>query len=358
MIPVTMEATATQIQIATHNGKGHLMKPLILVFCLSLSCALHANNCPSHSQNLSIFYGNGMFNNLEDANSSRFVLRRLSAPQLPHYKVRYKLALNHNENPFDQLLEVSRQKALQDYGVILLWLSGIEAAPDWFREALSEVAILYQSFSYILDRDLQAHVRQYIEDIERCRKVLLVAHSQGNFYGNEAWKQVYSNTIDNLPINQLKLMGMVSVATPASYIGAPLAYPEDQQSLTRYLTLNNDLVINVIRSALIDPLPGNLENDSESIDWKNHSFTDTYASGTPSQQVLARHIRSVAFNLETLPLLRESLNSSALASAGYDPTINMLEVEFTRSGSVYRYYDVPESVYDSLISADSAGGIL
>ncbi len=332
------------------------MKQLIIVLCLCFSHSLYAAECSGNAPNLSIYFGNGMFNNLDDSNSSRLMIKYLTERQLPEYRLSYKVAINHNENPFDQLLEVSRQKALQDYGVILLWLAGIEAAPDWFREALSEVAILYQSFSYILDRDLQTHVSQYIQDIERCRKVLLVAHSQGNFYGNEAWQRVYKNSINSLPLNQLKVMGMVSVATPASFVGAPLDYEGDQQKITRYLTLNDDLVINVIRSAIIDPLPGNLANSNESSDWKNHSFVDTYASGNPSQQVLTNFIRSVAFNLESLPLNRTTLDSSALASAGYDHVIGMLEIEFTRSGSVYRYYDVPETVYNNLISAASAGG--
>lgn len=51
---------------------------------------------------------------------------------------------------------------------------------------------------------------------------------------------------------------------------------------------------------------------------------------------------------------RQSLESSIIASVGYDPADRMLEIEFT-SGTVYRYYAVPEEVYTSLLVAESAG---
>lgn len=49
--------------------------------------------------------------------------------------------------------------------------------------------------------------------------------------------------------------------------------------------------------------------------------------------------------------------SSSVASVGYDSRSKTLEVEFT-SGSVYRYFDVPESEYRGLLGADSVGRYL
>lgn len=51
---------------------------------------------------------------------------------------------------------------------------------------------------------------------------------------------------------------------------------------------------------------------------------------------------------------RRPLDSSVLASAGYDARIAVLELEF-RSGEVYRYFAVPPSVHDGLLAAPSAG---
>lgn len=48
------------------------------------------------------------------------------------------------------------------------------------------------------------------------------------------------------------------------------------------------------------------------------------------------------------------VNSSNLVSVGYNSDDKTLEVEF-QSGNVYKYFDVPESVYQSLMTADSKG---
>ncbi|MGI9281269.1 MAG: KTSC domain-containing protein [Endozoicomonas sp.] len=115
------------------------------------------------------------------------------------------------------------------------------------------------------------------------------------------------------------------------------------------------MIINFIRSVIFGPLPANATNTTESEDWKNHSFVLTYLSGDPSELILREQIKSVAYRLETLPFKRDFLESSALASAGYDPTAQILEIQFVGSESLYRYYDVPGSVYRELISAESIG---
>lgn len=51
---------------------------------------------------------------------------------------------------------------------------------------------------------------------------------------------------------------------------------------------------------------------------------------------------------------REPVESSNLASVGYDADNKILEIEFNHGG-VYQYFDVPQDVYDELMSADSHG---
>jgi hypothetical protein len=51
---------------------------------------------------------------------------------------------------------------------------------------------------------------------------------------------------------------------------------------------------------------------------------------------------------------RQAVDSSNLASVGYDPQTQTLEVEF-RHGGIYQYYNVPKSVYDGLMDASSHG---
>lgn len=51
---------------------------------------------------------------------------------------------------------------------------------------------------------------------------------------------------------------------------------------------------------------------------------------------------------------RMPVSSSSLASVGYDPEAETLEIEFL-NGGVYQYYNVPQVVYDGLMQAPSAG---
>lgn len=51
---------------------------------------------------------------------------------------------------------------------------------------------------------------------------------------------------------------------------------------------------------------------------------------------------------------RTPVSSSHVASVGYDPNTMTLEVEF-KDGSVYQYFDVPETVYQELMRASSIG---
>jgi len=54
---------------------------------------------------------------------------------------------------------------------------------------------------------------------------------------------------------------------------------------------------------------------------------------------------------------RQSVSSSNIASIGYDANSQTLEIEFL-NGGVYQYFDVPQYVYDGLMSASSHGQYL
>ncbi len=51
---------------------------------------------------------------------------------------------------------------------------------------------------------------------------------------------------------------------------------------------------------------------------------------------------------------RTPVQSSNLASIGYEPDTSMLEIEFL-TGSIYQYFGVPQAVYEELMNASSKG---
>ena len=54
---------------------------------------------------------------------------------------------------------------------------------------------------------------------------------------------------------------------------------------------------------------------------------------------------------------RKSLESSNIASAGYDDQTHTLEIEFLRGG-IYQYFDVPRPIFEQLVGTESPGSVL
>ncbi len=54
----------------------------------------------------------------------------------------------------------------------------------------------------------------------------------------------------------------------------------------------------------------------------------------------------------TSHIRREAIASSALNAVGYSKSLHALEIEF-RDGLIYRYLEVPATIYRELLSADS-----
>ena len=52
---------------------------------------------------------------------------------------------------------------------------------------------------------------------------------------------------------------------------------------------------------------------------------------------------------------RDTVDSSMIATIGYDQSSGTVEVEFRSSGQVWQYYDVPEFTYNEVRAAGSLG---
>jgi hypothetical protein len=52
------------------------------------------------------------------------------------------------------------------------------------------------------------------------------------------------------------------------------------------------------------------------------------------------------------------VDSSSIASIGYEASTRELEIEFRESGDVYRYFDVPGEEYAAFMAAESKGSYL
>jgi KTSC domain len=52
---------------------------------------------------------------------------------------------------------------------------------------------------------------------------------------------------------------------------------------------------------------------------------------------------------------RQPVDSRLIRSVGYDPIASVLDIELLEGGRVYSYFDVPYSVAEELMTAESKG---
>ena len=52
---------------------------------------------------------------------------------------------------------------------------------------------------------------------------------------------------------------------------------------------------------------------------------------------------------------RDCVDSSMIATVGYDESSGTVEIEFSSNGQVWQYYDVPETTYNEFRGSASLG---
>lgn len=216
-----------------------------------------------------VFFGNGMFNDYEQATNSKYSLENSMRPSgnLSEDQWAFDISYNHDEKLFS-LFEVFRQREGERASTFWRWISGLSFAPDWFRDKALELASHQPLAEAVIDADLRRHIDSYRSLLMEGNRVLVVAHSQGNLYANAA----YANLARDDNHLQMNAFGIVAVATPSSQVAGGGSY----------YTLTNDLVIDTVRLFYWDTLPGNVTNSVPDSDWKHHSFVDAYLKGDQS----------------------------------------------------------------------------
>jgi hypothetical protein len=145
------------------------------------------------------------------------------------------------------------------------------------KDAIQSIEQSANADTYVKDPDLDAHVARYTADLTEGKRVIVVAHSQGNFYANKAHEHLSSTAG----------FGIVAVATPASYTAGN----------GPYTTLTNDEVIKPIpnRKAANTTNGAAFVKATEGSD--GHSFTGNYLAGDVSGPKIVGHVKSTLAGL-------------------------------------------------------------
>jgi hypothetical protein len=246
------------------------MKIKILFFIL-LILPIQAGAIGCSDPEVTIYFGNGMFNSKRDANESRRALQnRIWESGLSKSEVHF--SYNLNEPAIEELLQVASQKDEENGRMFWRYLSNLSLAPEAFRQLARDISRKFDQNRYVHDPDLRNHVAAYRSEIKEGKSVLIIAHSQGNFYANAAWN------ILNDENSAAAKVSIVGVAAPVREIagGGP------------YTTLTQDIIIAAVRG-LAETLPANVSNSKNSL--SGHEFISQYLDGDHSGPKIIADIR-------------------------------------------------------------------
>lgn len=224
-----------------------------------------------------VFFGNGVWNDVEDASESRRKLENrlnthISGTNLDGI-ITYELAYNPSNGYLEDLLETFEQDLQTNYSLFWNYLAEWDIMPDFLQDKILTIAKEVDAAVVSANPSVQEHIALYNTYLSEGKMIVLVAHSQGNLYGNIAYLGIDPQYIDGF--------GMVSVANPDSYVagGGP------------YTTINEDFIINSILSAL----PPNLDNFFGPLNWGDiwggHNFIKSYMA--PGHKAEAKILNDV-----------------------------------------------------------------
>lgn len=190
-----------------------LLKFLFTLTCFFLiyNIAVADDQCdaPEAPEIVRVYFANGMNNEPRDIQESQKALAILVGNTSNRS---FGKSVNTKEAWYMQLLEVfaGREAEASRYWE---WLADMSFAPQWFQDAFNDSLTLISEVSYALDGELRIMINEYLQDLNSGKKVVIVSHSQGNFYANAAYQYIWDNYL-----KYRNSIGIVAVGTPAGRV--------------------------------------------------------------------------------------------------------------------------------------------
>ncbi len=296
---------------------------MFLVFCTETIA--EGVSCQSPTGTVVVF-GNGILSKQRDANASRDKLSEiLKATLTPDEfnKLKFELAYNKSYGFTSDFYESLKQKILTDNVAVSFWrwLGGREVVPVAVREELTKMATRFDFSTRVAPTDLNNHLALYHSSINAGKKVVVVAHSQGNFFANAAYERLH---IGQDAITS-RSFGIVSVANPAGFVGGG----------GPYTTLFEDLVIEAIAASTISlatvgvlpplgPNATNIGSGAVTSDWVGHNFILEYmAAGSRTVGPITQNVIAMNSSLVQPPQVVQDGIITATLTWGAEPDVDL-----------------------------------
>ena len=274
----------------------------LLVFSGIAQAQTNPDQCVSDANN--IYYINGVDTGYSGAYASlkeiATAYESIFASDYPDQRFEFTVSYNATDGLEKDLAEFIRGKAIERG---MLTLNSLHKAYNFLRKLwrldtgqmtaserqLAEGVVGEEArrTKQLMDAGVLAssHTSRFRTDLSEGRKVLIIPHSQGNLFANEAMATLISE--------YARSIRAVGVATPASRT----------VNNSTYVTANDDRVINALRSISIRTLRGNIDNDpgilNDSRGFLNHAFIKGYFSqNLPSRTEINRLVHATIGALE------------------------------------------------------------
>lgn len=253
-----------------------MKKSILLLSVLCLSTHIYAEN---QTKTQAIVHINGLNTTFDDAVMNQIALKNQIQTQRSNYSV--NLAYNKKTGFLNDILQVVNQKFSNDKDSTFWKL--IDNYDDIQKASLITDATYQKYIDELKNKDslipeIEEHIDQYKKFLDNGQNVVLVPHSQGNFYGNASLNLLLAHS--KAARNQLYSVGL---ATPS----------ENLLPNSSYYTSSNDVVIRGI-GVFTKVLPHNVTVPFSLSDWNGHSFVSTYLREGQTRKLIINKIFSYA----------------------------------------------------------------
>ncbi|WP_166360906.1 YfaP family protein [Pseudomonas akapageensis] len=240
-------------------------------------------------------------------------------------KIEFGLSYNSTSTVIGDLLESAIQSLGRDIGDFWRMLAHYVPMPNVLRDGYLQGAALLDEIALVDVQDRNRHVSAYKDKLLQGKKVIVVAHSQGNFFVNQEYTALTSE--------EQRGFGIVSAANPDTRVvnGGP------------YTTIAEDKVIEAIRlfkvrSGLPAPLIVNVPTTGFELpdNILGHSFQLAYLwDNTASKEKLLRDIMNTRRDMvQPTPLVIPGIITATL-TWGSQPDVDLHAFEPNRSHVFY-----------------------
>jgi hypothetical protein len=274
-------------------------------------CAVPVTN----DKRTKIYFSNGVGNSYEDAVRSRNQLINAYADALEERigrdeMLEWGLAYNESQGFIIDIVQVFRQKMQEEniegnpyllYTMAEGGYSSEAIAAIFGQPVLNELGELIEIASSASaatmfvnidqNRVESRHVSAYMNDLAAGKRVLVVAHSQGNLFTNSALEEVLERNPE-----YAESIRQVGVASPAFRI-VNGDFTKAGDSFDDYVTDKNDLIIIKSLGLVEQVLPHNVDNSGDpnypGIFSSKHGFVDYYLNSTTSRKAIDEVVKRV-----------------------------------------------------------------